>query len=99
MIDADLHERFYRFAFQGIRDSDRCGFSYRGMRDQRAFDFGGADAVSGYVEDIIGAAQDGDVSVFVFHGDVAGDVAARAVLPVPLVAGGIAPHRALLGGE
>src|SRR5690349_7258305 len=62
------------------------------MTYQCAFDFSGADAVSGYVEDIIGAAEDGDVSIFVFHGNIAGDVASGNVLPVALVAGGITPH-------
>ena len=63
-------------ALQGIGNADGGGFGHGGMRDQRALDLGGADAVSGDVEHVIGAAQHGDVSVFVFHGHVAGDVAA-----------------------
>jgi hypothetical protein len=33
---------------------------------------------------VIGAAEDGDVAVFVLHGDIAGDVTAGIELPVAL---------------
>ncbi len=69
------------------------------MTYQRTLYFGGTDAMSGYVENIVRAAEDGDVSVFIFHGDVARDVTAGEVLPVALVTGGIAPYRAKHAGE
>ena len=45
-----------------------------GVADQRRLDVGGADAVAGDVEDVIGAAENGDVAILVVGGDVAGDV-------------------------
>ncbi len=94
MVGADLHEGFDGFSLQRIGNADGCGFGDGGMRDQRALDFGGADAVSGNVEDVVGAAEDGDVSVFVFHGNVAGDVAAGEKFPVALISRGVAPYGA-----
>jgi hypothetical protein len=40
------------------------------MRDQRAFDFDGADAVDGDVEDVVRAPEHTDVSVLVFQSPV-----------------------------
>src|SRR5579859_6229602 len=98
MVGADLHEGFDAFTFQWIGDTDGGGFGDRGMRDQRALDFGGADAVSGDVEYVVGAAKDGDVAVFIFHGDVAGDVVAGEKLPITLVTGSVAPDCAQHAG-
>src|SRR5579872_1371876 len=50
--------------------------------------------MSSDVEDIVRTAKDGDVSVFIFHSNVASDVTAREILPVTLVAGGITPDGA-----
>ena len=69
------------------------------MTYQRAFDFGGADAVSGNVEDVVGAAENGDVSILIFPGDVAGDVASGKEQPVALVTGRIAPDGTKHAGE
>src|SRR5579862_6095013 len=94
MVDADLHEGLDSFSLQWIGNANGCGFGDGGVRDQRTLDFGGANAVSGNVEDVVGTAENGDVSIFVFHGDVAGNVASREKLPVALVACGVAPDRA-----
>ncbi len=55
-----------------------------------ARDFRGSDAVSGDIQYVGGAAEDCDVSVFVFHGDVASDIAAGEKLPVSLISSRVA---------
>src|SRR5579862_7272141 len=99
MIDAYLHERLDGFSLQRVGHSDGGGLRDRGMRYQSALDFGGADAVPRNVQHVVGAAEYGDVSVLVFHGDIAGNVEAGEKLPVALVAGGIAPDGAQHAGE
>src|SRR5215469_2162779 len=69
------------------------------MRDEGALDFSGANAMAGHIEDVVGAAQHGDVTVFIFDRDISRHITAGNLLPVALVAGGIAPDRAQHVGE
>src|ERR1700688_2441100 len=94
MIGADLHEDFDGLAFHSVGNPYSSGFRYCRMRYQSAFNLGSSDAVSGNIEHVIVAAEHSDVSVFIFHGDIAGHVTPRNDLPVALVAGGVAPYGA-----
>src|ERR1700687_3523877 len=99
VVRADLHESLDALSFERIGNTDGSGLGDGGMRDERALDFRGSDAVSGDIQYVVGAAEDGDVSVFIFHGDVAGDVAAGEELPVAFISSGVAPDGAQHAGE
>jgi len=94
MIGANLHEHFDALAFQGIGHANGRSLCDCGMRHQRAFHLGRADAVSGDVEHVVVAAQHRDVTVFVPHRNVARHIAAGNNLPVAFVAGRVAPNGA-----
>src|SRR5205809_608798 len=69
------------------------------MADEGAFDFGSADAVASHVEDVVNAADDPEIAVFVLAAAVAGEVATGNFGPVDLfVAFGIAPEAAQHAG-
>ena len=72
-LDGD--EADHGLAFQFVGTSDDRGFRDGGMRDERAFDFGGAEAVAGDVEHVVDAADDPEVAVLVAPRAVAGEVA------------------------
>src|SRR4051812_5102761 len=62
------------------------------MADERALDFGGADAMAGDVEDVIDAADDPEISVFILPATVAGEIAPLHFGPIDLLVSlGIAP--------
>src|ERR1700693_4315186 len=99
VVGANLHEGLDALSLERIGNADGSGLSASGMRVQVTLNFRGTDTVSGDIEHVVGAAKDGDVSVFVFHGHVASDIAAGEELPVALVASGIAPDCAQHAGE
>ena len=92
VIGTHLHKHFDGLALHGVGHANRRGFGDGGMRHQRAFYFRGADAVSGDVKNVVVAAEDGNVSVFIFHGHIAGYIASGNPLPITLVTGGVAPY-------
>ena len=99
MISANLHEHLDGLALHGVGHANSCGLGDRRMRHQSAFHLGRADAMSGHIEHVIVSAQHCDVSVFVFHGDIARHIATGNHLPVAFVARRIAPHGAQHVGE
>jgi hypothetical protein len=52
-------------ALDVVREADHGRFGHLRMRDQRAFHFGGADAVAGHVDHVVDAAGDPVVAVLV----------------------------------
>src|SRR5438128_2721243 len=65
------------------------------MRDERALDLGGAEAVAGDVEHVVNAADDPEISVLVAARAVAGEIHAFEIAPVRLlVASLVAPDAA-----
>ena len=66
-----------RLALDVVRKGDDRGFGDLGMGDQRAFDFGGADAVAGDVDHIVDSAGDPVIAVLVAAAAVAGEIEAR----------------------
>ena len=88
-----------RLALDLVREGDDRRLGDRGMRDQRAFDFGGADAVAGDVDDVVDAAGDPVIAVLVAAAAVAGEIEARIGREIGLEeAAMIAPDRAHLAG-
>ena len=71
---AQKHKDFDAFTLHRVWNADRRSLADSGMRYQGRLNFGGSDAMTCYVEHIIGAAKDGDVSMFVLKGEVSGDV-------------------------
>ena len=63
-------------ALDVVRIADHGGFGDFRMRNECAFDFGGAEAVAGDVDDIIDAAGDPVIAVLVAAAAVAGEVLA-----------------------
>jgi len=59
-----------------MRISDNGGLCNGGMGDESGLDLGGADAMTGYVEDIVDAAGDPDVIVLISSGAVSREVVA-----------------------
>jgi len=94
VVAANLHEHFDSLAFHWIGDANRRSFCDGGMRDQCAFHLGCADAVSGYVEDIIVSAEYCDVPIFISCRDIARHIATGDDLPIAFVASGILPYGA-----
>ena len=65
------------------------------MADKSTLDLGGAEAVSGYVEDIVDAADDPKVAILVTAGTVTGEVSPLDLAPVLLaVAALVSPNAA-----
>ena len=64
-------------ALDVVRIADDGGLRHFRMRDQRAFDFGGAEAMAGDVDDVVDAAGDPVIAVVVAAAAVAGEVLAR----------------------
>ena len=71
-------ERGNRLSFDLVRAADDGGFRDGGVIDERAFDLHRADPVSCHVDDIVDAAEQPEVAVFVTLGAVAGHVDAAA---------------------
>ena len=65
-----------------MRQADDRRFGHGRMGDQRAFDFGRAQAVAGDFDNIIHAADDPVIAVFVASRRIAGQVFARILAPV-----------------
>ena len=63
-------------AFEGIGFADDGGFGHVFVANQGAFNFGGANAMAGDVEDVVDASDDPEVAVFVLAAAIAGKVAA-----------------------
>ena len=72
-------------AFEVVRASNDSRFGDAWMADERAFDFGGADAMAGDVEDVVDAADDPEVTVFVLAAAVACEIGARDFSPIDLL--------------
>ena len=75
LLERDEHHQ--RLALELVGPADGRGFGDRRVRDERALDLGGADAVAGDVEHVVDAADDPEVAVFVAARAVAGEVLAR----------------------
>src|SRR5688500_11450355 len=69
-------------AFEFVGTSDHGGFGDFRIADERAFDFGGADAVTGDVEHVIDAADNPEVAVLVLSAAVAGEIASFEFAPI-----------------
>ncbi|MND68594.1 hypothetical protein D3C80_600490 [compost metagenome] len=63
MIERDIGVN--SLAFNVMRNADYRRFGDFRMRDQGGFDFGGAQTVAGHVQNVVDAASDPVVSVFV----------------------------------
>src|SRR5712691_8824583 len=84
-----------RLTFEIIRSADHRGLGNFWMADERALDLRGADAMAGNIEDIIDAANDPEIAVFVLPAAITGEVAALDLAPINLfVALRIAPEAA-----
>ena len=64
-------------AFDFVGAADDCGFGDCLVGDEGGFDFGGAEAMAGNVENIIETADDPEVAFLITEGSVAGGVFAR----------------------
>src|SRR5580704_3393852 len=82
MADAEGYEADDGFAFDFVGARDYRGFGYRGMADEDAFDFHGAQPVAGDFDYVVHAAEDPDVAVFVALRSVAGKIHAGDFVPV-----------------
>ena len=71
-------------ALHVIWATDDGGFGHCWVGDEGAFDFGGAEAVTGNIEHIVEAADDPEISLFVAAGAVACGVEAIVIGPVGL---------------
>src|SRR5690606_39129525 len=67
-------ERDDRLARSGIGTPHDRGFGHELVRHQRRLDLGAAQAVPGYAQHVVGAAQNPEVAVFVALGVVAGQI-------------------------
>src|SRR5262249_13062362 len=99
MSNAQNHKSLDVFSFDFIGASDDRGFCNCRMTNQRALNIGGTNAMSGDIQHIVRAPDDGEVSIFIADGHVAGCVCVRNLTPVEGVAGGIAVNRAEHMGE
>jgi len=82
-----------------VREADDRRFGDLGMRDERAFDLGCADAVAGDVDHVVDAAGDPVVSVLVAPAAIAGKIEAGISLEIGFEeAAMIVPHGAHLAG-
>ena len=63
--DAQHDERLDHLALDLVGLADHAGFAARLVRNQRALDVGGRDAVAGDVEHVVGAAEHAEVAVVV----------------------------------
>src|SRR5688572_20474499 len=73
------HVRVNALALDVVREADHRGFGDLRMRNERALDFRGADAMAGDVHDVVYAARDPPVTVLVAARAVAGEVPAAKV--------------------
>src|SRR4029079_17217890 len=88
-------ERDERLAFQFIWTANHRRFGDLLIAHKRALDFRGADAMTGYVEDVIDAADNPKIPVFVLPATIAREVTALHFAPVNvLVSLRIAPDSA-----
>ena len=86
-------------AFERIGFADDGGFGHVFVANQGAFDFGGADAVAGDVENVVNASHNPEIAVFILAATVAGKVAAGDFAPIGLAESlGIAPDAAKHAG-
>src|SRR5215510_14025103 len=99
MSDAQDDEGLDVFSLDFVGTSDDRGFRNCRMTDECAFNISGANAMPGNVQHIVGAPYDGEVSIFIADGHVAGCVCVRNLTPVESIAGGIAVNRAEHMGE
>src|SRR5215471_19179453 len=90
MSNAQNHKSLDVFSFDFIGASDDRGFCNCRMTNQRALNIGGADAMSGDIQHIVCASDDGEVPILIADGHIAGGVGVRNLAPVESVAGGIA---------
>ena len=80
-----------RLAADFVRLPDDCRLRDRWVRDQRALDFGRAQAMPSDIHDVVNAAEQPVVPLFVALAAITGEVLAREAAPVGLlVALGIA---------
>ena len=77
LAGVERDERVDRRALDLVGHADHRGLGDLGMADQRAFDFGGADAVAGDVDHVVDPAGDPVIAVLVAAAAVAGEIAAR----------------------
>ena len=91
--DAQHDERLDHLALDLVGLADRGGFAARLVRNQRALDVSGRDAVAGDFEHVVGASEHHEVAVVVARRDVAGGVSARDLVEVAFVAHAIVPDR------
>ena len=75
-------ERVNRLAFDRVRITDNCGLRQLSVRYEGRFDFCGSHPVSGYVDNVVNAAGDLIVAVFVSPAAVTGEVFARELREV-----------------
>src|SRR5205823_14703300 len=78
------HKRDNSLAFQLIRPADHRCFGYSWVAHERAFYFRCAKSVARYVENIINAANDPEIAVFIAARAVAGEIIALEFVPVLL---------------
>ena len=87
------HKRHDRGSFQIIGTRHHCGFGNGFVRHQRAFDFRRSQPVTADIDNIVDAAHDPEIAVFVAPCAVAGKVDAFNLRPVLLaVAFVVAPN-------
>ncbi len=60
-----------------VRVADDRGFGHLGMRDERAFDFGCAHTVARDIDDIVNAAGDPIITIFIAPSAIASEIFAR----------------------
>ena len=70
----ERHEGVERLAFDVVRHRRDGGLGHLRMADQRALDFGGADAMAGDVHHVVDAAHQPVIAVFIDAAAVAGEV-------------------------
>ena len=86
-------------ALEVVREADHRGFGDLRMRDQRALDFRGAEAMAADVDDVVDAAGDPVVAVGIAAAAVAGEIHAGIGLEIGVdEALVVAVHRAHLPG-
>src|SRR5262249_51775480 len=94
MSGGECHERHNALPLHLIRAANHRRLGHGWMTHERALDFHGSNAMSGYVHDVIDAAHDPQVTVFIPTGAVTGKVHAFDLAPVLLVVPlGIAVNR------
>src|SRR5262249_50285419 len=89
------YERHNTLAFQIVRAAHDRGFRYGRMADESAFHFHCADSMSGNIDDVVDAAHDPEISIFVAARAVTGEVHVGDFAPVlPFIAFRISINRA-----